>query len=543
MLKLVIVEDEELDRNGLKRNVNWHDMGIELVGVYENGYDAFNAIKDSIPDIILTDIKMPVMDGLILARKVNELSQNVRIVFISGYDDFSYAKEAIELSASRYILKPFEIQELTDVMIEIVNQCNEEKRKLLEGRIMEQKLNESLPLLKDKFCMDLLQGIYKDEENIKKRIEFLNLPLHLEGKYFVNLVEIDNYDDLIHDKEDNYINVLPLYIIDRIKENLNGKHGVCVNKRESVFAIVLSYNKQTDIERENYDCMEKIKIYLNKSFKTNVTIGISRVCSTLKNLRVANIQAEEALKYKFSVGTNQIINADDILDRDTIELDQIIKDTQNKLMSMLTAGNIDAVINQINIIFKAMIDFKSSKLYVQSICIDIINNISRSFLNTGAEALDIVDANLNLINNLLEFDTISDIQTQVTNILISVATYNQQKNNSRSQRIVEQIKAVVDERFAEDLSVGSVASEVYLSAGYATSLFKKETGMSIMDYIIKVRIDTAKKMLQNHNSRVSEVSYKVGYENIAYFSSLFKNMVGITPKEYRDCYPNLFSEF
>jgi two-component system response regulator YesN len=263
MLKLVIVEDEELDRNGLKRNVNWHDMGIELVGVYENGYDAFNAIKDSIPDIILTDIKMPVMDGLILARKVNELSQNVRIVFISGYDDFSYAKEAIELSASRYILKPFEIQELTDVMIEIVNQCNEEKRKLLEGRIMEQKLNESLPLLKDKFCMDLLQGIYKDEENIKKRIEFLNLPLHLEGKYFVNLVEIDNYDDLIHDKEDNYINVLPLYIIDRIKENLNGKHGVCVNKRESVFAIVLSYNKQTDIEREYEHNLQGQQVYIS----------------------------------------------------------------------------------------------------------------------------------------------------------------------------------------------------------------------------------------------------------------------------------------
>lgn len=84
MLKLVIVEDEELDRNGLKRNVNWHDMGIELVGVYENGYDALNAIKDSIPDIILTDIKMPVMDGLTLARKVNELSQNVRIVLFQA---------------------------------------------------------------------------------------------------------------------------------------------------------------------------------------------------------------------------------------------------------------------------------------------------------------------------------------------------------------------------------------------------------------------------------------------------------------------------
>ena len=135
MLKLVIVEDEELDRNGLKRNVNWHDMGVELAGVYENGQDAFNAIKDSIPDIILTDIKMPVMDGLTLARKINELSQNVRIVFISGYDDFSYAKEAIELSASRYILKPFEIQELTDVMIEIVNQCNEEKENFLKARL------------------------------------------------------------------------------------------------------------------------------------------------------------------------------------------------------------------------------------------------------------------------------------------------------------------------------------------------------------------------------------------------------------------------
>ncbi|HOJ09831.1 MAG TPA: helix-turn-helix transcriptional regulator [Clostridiales bacterium] len=152
------------------------------------------------------------------------------------------------------------------------------------------------------------------------------------------------------------------------------------------------------------------------------------------------------------------------------------------------------------------------------------------------------DAWIHTFCNLLELDTIFDIQTWITNILIGVAAYNCQKNNSRIQRIVEQIKDVVNKRFAEDLSVSSVVSEVFLLAGYATSLFKKETGISIMNFIIKVRIDAAKKMLQDPSSRVSEVSYRVGYENIAYFSTLFKNIVGKTPKEYRDSYPDLSLE-
>ncbi|MDD4680072.1 MAG: response regulator [Clostridia bacterium] len=538
MLKLVIAEDEELDRNGLK-NINWHDMGIELAGIYENGRDAFDAIENSIPDIILTDIKMPKMDGLTLARKVNYLSQNVKIVFISGYGDFNYAKEAIELSASKYILKPFEIQELIDVMSEISNQCNEEKKRLLEDQIIQQKLNESLPLLKEKFCMELLDGIYKNEENIRKRIEFLGVPINLEGRYYVNLIEIDNYNDLTHGKEDSYVNVLPLYIIDVIKGALNGKQNICINKGESVFAVILSYDEQPAIEQENYNAMEKIQLYLNKYFKVDVTVGISRVCNTLKNIRIADIQAEEALKYKYSVGINQIISVDDILDRDTIELDQIIKDTKNKLMSELIAGNTEGVKDQINIIFHALVDFKSNKFYVQSICIDIINNVSRLLLNTGSETLNTFDKSLGVINKLLEFDKISDIRAQLNSILLEVAAYNQQKSNSRIESLVEQIKGVIDERFAEDLTVSTVAQEVYLSAGYATSLFKKGTNMSIMDYIIKVRIDTAKKMLQDPNSRISEVSYQVGYENIAYFSSLFKKVVGMNPKEYRNCQADL----
>jgi two-component system response regulator YesN len=169
MLKLMIVDDEELERNGLKRSIDWNSLGIEVMGVYENGKIALDAIRMNQPDILLTDIRMPIMDGLALAQKVSEISGNIRIIFVSGYEDFNYAKRAVELDAYKYILKPYEIDEMVTTLKEIVKECEREKDSIFEQEILKRKLEESLPLLKERFCRDLLDGKINEDNRRKKK--------------------------------------------------------------------------------------------------------------------------------------------------------------------------------------------------------------------------------------------------------------------------------------------------------------------------------------------------------------------------------------
>lgn len=533
MIKLIIVDDEEMERYGLKKNINWNELGIEVVGLYENGKLAYEAILRNMPDIILTDIRMPVMDGLELAEKVREINDRVKVMFISGYEDFQYAKKALDIKASNYILKPYKISELISAIKEVVQECEGEKRDAEKKQIMMKRLEESLPLLKDKFCIDLLFGIYRDENWINNRAEFLDMSAHLDGVHYVCVVDLENYYSFIENKDEVYKNMLSILVVDKIKDILKNQKCMCANIDDWSVGIILSFDNGID-SKKVYQIMDNLHMELTNYIHSTVSIGISDPCGSLINLKVAYKQAMEALRRRFVLGQNQIIQYSDIAGIDTWKLDGIIEREKSEIETLISNGDVNSIVKHVDMIFDAFCDYKADNRYIQNTCIGIVNDIIKLLLKMDINIEDIFGKNVNLIAKLLNFETIIDINQWMKNIIAGIAEHIRNKNNSRNQRIIERIKEVVVRRYAEDLSVADVASEVFLSAGYATSLFKKETGQSIMDYIIQTRIKIAKEMLKEPSVRISEVSNKVGYENVAYFSSLFKNIVGVSPKEYRD---------
>jgi len=534
MLKMIIADDEEIERIGLKRNLPWSELGIELIGTYENGKDAFEAICTEVPDILLTDIRMPVMDGLELAGKVRGCFSNVKIVFLSGYDDFNYAKKAIDLNACRYILKPFEKDELIEIIREIAVKCEEEKRNEFEQQNLKQKLAESLPLLKEKFYTDLLSGVYEDEEIIKKRVEFLGVPLPIEGTYIVDLIEIDNFCSLVEKNGESYVKVFPVYFCEMVRRCISDYTEICIILSEAVYAVIFPFSDKNSAFSTNYTLMDKLQKEINRYFKTSITIGIGKQCHLLRSIANSYKQSKEAAKYKFIVGLNQIIYYDDIGERDILELDGIVESSKNKLVSALSIGNIDGVNGQIDIIYDALLDKKIDTQYIQNISIDIINSVSKVVLRYNIDVEAIFGAEVNLIGKLLGFDTIFDIRLRMKDMLMVITEHIRSRCSSKNRKVIEKITDIIQKRYAEDLAVADIVSEVFLSAGYASSLFKKETGESITDYLIRTRIEKAKQMLSTPGIKVYEVSEQVGYSNYAYFSALFKKMEGISPKEYNE---------
>jgi len=537
VLKAIIVDDEKLERDGINDNIPWTALNIEVLGVYTNGEEAFEAIKKNAPDILLSDIRMPIMNGLTLAQKVNESFPNVKIILISGYDDFNYAQTAIEANVFRYMLKPVEIQELLDVIKEVVEVCHQEKNQEIESALISKRLDESMPLLKHKFYNELLYGLCHDKEEAWARIDFLGVPLYKDGNYIVNVIMIDNYSDYSKSKDIEYYQLFSVYVLKKINELLDDTNYVCINIKDIMFAVISSY-PCTEIKSEsiNYKFMEDLQMNLSRHFNLKTTIGISASTANIISIKTLFDEAWEAVKYKLDIGSNQIIRYDDVseLKKENKELDAIVDISISTLISNLKFGNKEYGSKQIDILFRTLDLYKVDEFYIRSTMIELINRLSKFLWSMDIQMEDIFGVKTNLVEKLLQFDITFDIRYWVKNIFENIISFIEENNNKKNKKTVEKIMEIVKLRYFENLTIADIASEVFLSAGYATCLFKKETGKSIMDYILKTRIDNAKIMLKTPGTKVYEVSSNVGYDNVTYFSRLFKKIVGINPSEYQE---------
>jgi two-component system response regulator YesN len=194
MLKMIIADDEYNVREGLKEVVQWKELGIEIVADAADGQEAFELCRQLKPDILLTDIRMPMMDGLEAALKLKELEDPVRIIIISGAQDFNYAKTALSLNADGYILKPIKIHELQDTVKKVVASISMERNREEKNQQLKQQLHENMPVLREKFLANLIQGLYKSEQDALNKLEFFGLPLEIDSLLVVAVLQIDEYE-------------------------------------------------------------------------------------------------------------------------------------------------------------------------------------------------------------------------------------------------------------------------------------------------------------------------------------------------------------
>ncbi len=531
MYKVIIVDDEDLVRQGLKKHFDWSEHNIEIVADLSDGQKAFQFVKDNHVDLVLTDVLMPYMDGITLAKNLRELYPQIKIIFISGHDDVSYLKNALKVEAVDYILKSIDLDELKDTVSRVVNTMNTEKQSKKTMADMENLLNQSFPLLQERFFITMIRDAFENSDIMKERIEFLNIPLKDEMYYCVLVVQIQRLYSKFHALSERERQLLSLQIQNECKEvGKQYSDTICFENKQGEYVMILSL-LEDEYEETLLEVSENLDKRLKGDMNLQVSIGISDRFKGLENIKTSYENATNAISKRYLLDDELTISVD------KYEMDESLKEykerAEKSLQECLSCGNTEQVSEVLSELFNIVREKfhhdeeQNLMIFLLLLPTRIVTDIK---INKKSDY-----SNQRMI--LEKFLCCGDFEEQcllIQKLYFEVATLMGSMSKTYSHTIINQVRKTIEERFKEQISISTLAKDVYLTPTYLCVLFKQVTGTTINDYLTLTRLEKAKKLLSDPYIKLYDVCYEVGYLSPSYFSRLFKKYAGISPSEYRN---------
>ena len=529
MYKLLIVDDEPVTREGISDFIRSNDFGIDVVRQADSGEEALKIVDELRPDIILSDIKMPGVDGIEFAQIIRSKYPGIKIIFISGYDDTDYLHSAFKVDAVDYILKPVKLKELRAVLGRVTNCISREQDKEKRVRDMENKLMKSMPLLRQRFFMLLINGRENDEDSIAQQCDFLGIKLLQSKRLCAICVNIINYEfpDKIKDRQ--CLSFAVLNILQELVDKFMA--GYVFENSMGEFVGILDFGHE-DYEKDFFEFADMVKKSFKEAINMDVIIGVGEMVDSLSKIHMSYSQANCAAMNKMFIDTDSAISMDSLsgIPNDGFIINERVYDKLINCLRTADSDGVKAIISDIFDILKKRDNLNTP--YCFNVCIQLLFFGMKFFSELGmySGATEIYEhQTLKKLTHTAELD---EMKTVICEHYGYLCMQIGEKRTKRGNNPVDKIKAIVDEKYSEDLTINDIAEEVFLSPTYMCFIFKQKTGMTINEYLTFVRIEAAKKLLSDSSLKLSEVSRRVGYPNTSYFSKLFKKRVGCNPSEY-----------
>lgn len=531
MIKVFLVEDEFVIREGIKKTIEWEKHGYEFCGEASDGELAYPMIQKANPDIVLTDIRMPFMDGLELSSLIKKNMPWVEIVILSGHQEFEYAKAGIEIGIAKYLLKPINGVELLREL-DSIRQKIEEQRKDRESREKyKREMEENLLQEKRVLFQCLVTGSKTVAEILEmgKRVDidlsamWYNIILlkvqavnHAQDEYSQALVEIEQKINKI--EESAFWS-----IFDR---NLEGK----------ALLIKADTKEELEIIERNtiIHIQELLESYPDVSYFGGIGIAVNR----LRELRNSFEHASHAFAHRYLVKKSMILRSEE-LEKEKIQEDEEF-DIKNidanqidrqKIRDFLKKGNIEEIGYFVHEFFNGLnTNAMLSNIFRQYIVMDCYFCVTGFLeeIQIPKEEIQTIDFESEVLRN--REDTIK----YIVNIFRKALEFRERSASNRYGDIIEKVKRYIEQNYSqEELSLNEVASHVNFSPNHLSMIFSQETGQSFIKYLTDYRMNIAKELLRCTSKRSSIISVEVGYKDPHYFSYLFKKTQGMTPTQYR----------
>lgn len=534
LYRIILVDDEEEVRKSIIKKIDWENAGFKVVGDAENGQEALEKIEILEPDVVLTDIKMPYMDGLTLAAKIREKYPSIKMVIFSGFDDFEYAKQAIKLNVIEYILKPVNVEELTAILLKIKNNLDEEIAQRRDVNLLRENYRKSLPIIREHFLNDLIRRPVPQKEAQEKLRQY-GMDILDAKKWVVAAIEIEHGEinregGLSFHKEKELI---PISILQMLKEMLEGTFRILLftastETRQVLIAAIDETNSQTGFITVMGDVCKEIKRVL----EVPVTVGIGKGCTSLSDISVSYQSAVDALGYKAMVGTGGVIY---IYDVEPMKKGKLLWESQDEaqLFSAVKFGpslqireTVDEILARIG---GAKVHVSQQQVYQ----ISIVNSIIRLVQQYDLDLPEIFgrEGYPENIGKMIKeevfggwlYDTCLRIHEQLS-----------QERETSMQRVIQEAKRYIQENYPDpELSVEKLCRHLHMSPAYFSTMFKKETGQAYTAYLTEVRLNQAVELLRMTDDKTYVIAAKVGYQEQNYFSYVFKKRFGVSPTKYR----------
>ncbi|HPT77937.1 MAG TPA: response regulator [Candidatus Atribacteria bacterium] len=500
MLSILIADDEKMVRRGIISLIKRFGYELEILEA-SNGEEARRTLKSQPVDILMTDVEMPFVNGLELGSFARSLYPDIKIIVFSAYSKFEYARNAITLDAVHYLLKPIDIDEFKEVMDKVMELCRHDKQTAYQPLFEEQDT-----IFRDSFMNADIT------EEILYQIPFFNKAAS-DQKYYLSMLSLS--------KPFFYANAAALKGLLAEARALDS-HLFIIDETRGLFAFRVRYPNELDLLAWNHRAIDRIG-----SLRKDLTAfavyspGVSGMHSIKKELE----KIIELQDLKFYVNTNAVFSTDfaDARNTTVIDTEPLISSIGNDIQS----EDFESMKSDIAVLLGIIASNKQlSSLYVKYIFIDIIKKISDKL---GGKVKNEARECINALSGISSIKEVYDCLLPIFQKL------DQLRNNTdNDKRIVNQIMQCIQQEYMKDLTLEYLSGKVYLSPAYTSTLFKKETGLTITNYINSVRMEKAKELLKNTNMKIVDICPAVGYSSQTYFCILFRSMFGMTPTEYRE---------
>lgn len=528
-ISLCIIDDIKSVVDGLTA-MNWEEQGIRVAGVSSNGEEGLELIGNLRPDLVITDIRMPIMDGLSMLRLVLEENRNCKVILISGYADFDYAQQAVQLGAFDFVVKPFSEEDIMAAVLRAKAEIMEERLQLISLREMENKLRESMPVLRQEYFTLLVNHRISWKE-AAGRWDFLNIGLEPRG-FVVMLIEMDNVRGEVVELSIREMELIRFSLLNIMQETIaEHTNSVVFRYRLDQYLAVLN---DTGKSSPN-EIAEQICRNIERYAKFTVSVGVGSRVTEISELPDSCRQAQQALSHHLFTDGNTVIMYDDIHQSGSQE--PLALEYKDELLLALRSGNVERTVSILSAISDSLqkLISRQNPTYLLS----LYDELAASAIRTFYEMVPYADIQP-LVQSFKAVQgtaglSLAALQRQLLAFCTEGATLVHKNSLSEGQKVIYKAIEYMKSRLHLDLAVGECAAHVHLSASYFASLFKQVTGMTVTQYMTSERIQKAKLLLVE-GAQVQEVALAVGYEERRYFSDVFKKITGQTPTEFRASY-------
>lgn len=525
MAGMVIVDDNLAIGRGIISNIPWGDYQIDILGNFPDGRAALKKIRETHPDILLTDIVMPDMDGLELTHAVRQLCPATQVIVMSAYDQFDYVKEALRAGVFDYVMKPFDDQ----VLLETVLKALEEKRR---ADLLQERMRKSDSILRENFLSKLVAPEQKPA-NFWSQFSYLDLSFDC-WQYVCILLRVDNHAQLREKLgQEGYDGRFAL-----LKEQVKGALGQwktwCFETAEHNLAVIVGA-RQVRAEREALNTWSrKIQTDAQNRFGFFLSFGIGNPVDTPEQIKYSYAQAQDALDARFFHRSGSVLFYEDLLQQDSDVEYCFPISIEERLIQRVCSGGREELGGLVGELAQAFRMGGSDKDSIRTFLCGTICKIMQKLYELEVPLPESFISQKRIFGEIRSFDDVNELFTWFGKTLENFCGLVEHNATNGRKHVITEVKCLIEQSYADaGLCLNEIAKTVGLSPTYLSGIFKKETGINISEYIFKTRMEKAKELLSGSSLKISTICARVGYANQFYFSTCFKKYSGYSPNDYR----------
>lgn len=519
MMTVLIADDDSTMRISLKTLVAWQEHGYQVIGEVADGKAALDICRRQCPDILITDMKMPEMDGIALLHALKEENLTPYIVVLSGYDDFHLVRDAMRLGAADYLLK-LELEPCR--LLELLSAAQPREQP---------EPNRISSAEQERLLRELISHFYINENQFEQQLHEAGI-VFPDTQIWCMLVKADaiyRFEEV--SDEDCY--TLQLSIRNIAEEIINdGMTAYFVGgKTGELYVYAYPHEEYRSIPDFVQSIAGRLQEMLLRYLDIPCVIGLSQSGSAAHELSESARAASTAVQYRFWT-------EDTVLEAGK-QIPKLLKDRdadvelQAQIITAFTALDDDAV--------RVVFDCMQEKLWCSTAlpemtqaAVELYSGIREAVARLGQQAENILPNSMKSVREILEMQSIGTLKQWIDALQKDVLTFiRSSRENTEHNPIVYRVCSMIGEMFSDDISIQQIAAELELSPGYLSALLKKHTGKNFTEYVTGVRIEHAKQLLKQTNEKIYSIAVQTGFSDQYYFSRIFKRITGTTPGEWR----------